>query len=96
NPDTIQGITLLLKNENPSVVMEGVHAAVRDLNDNILPKDVKVVPYIDRSNLVDATVHTVGKTLMEGMFLVSLVLLLFLGSPRAAIIVAVTIPLSLL
>jgi len=96
NPDTIQGITLLLKNENPSVVMQGVHEAVRDLNDNILPKDVKVVPYIDRSNLVDATVHTVGKTLLEGMFLVSLVLLLFLGSPRAAIIVAVTIPLSLL
>jgi cobalt-zinc-cadmium resistance protein CzcA len=61
---------------------------VQDLNDNILPKDVKVVPYIDRSTLVDATVHTVGKTLIEGMVLVSLVLLLFLGSPRAAAIVA--------
>lgn len=96
DPDTIQGITLLLKNENPSAVMAGVHDAVRDLNENILPKDVKIVAYIDRSNLVDATVHTVGKTLIEGMVLVSLVLLLFLGSPRAAIIVAVTIPLSLL
>ncbi|MHA6908415.1 efflux RND transporter permease subunit [Ralstonia pseudosolanacearum] len=96
NPDTIEGITLLLKNENPSRVMAGVHDAVRDLNEHILPKDVKIVPYIDRSKLVDATVHTVGKTLIEGMTLVSIVLLLFLGSPRAAIIVAITIPLSLL
>lgn len=94
--DTIEGITLLLKNENPSRVMDGVHEAVRDLNEHILPKDVKIVPYIDRSNLVAATVHTVGKTLIEGMILVSLVLLLFLGSPRAAAIVALTIPLSLL
>ena len=94
--DAIEGITLLLKNENPSRVMEGVHAAVQDLNDHILPKDVKIVPYIDRSKLVEATVHTVGKTLIEGMVLVSLVLFLFLGSPRAAAIVAITIPLSLL
>ena len=94
--DAIEGITLLLKNENPSRVMEGVHAAVQDLNEHILPKDVKIVPYIDRSKLVDATVHTVGKTLVEGMLLVSLVLLLFLGSARAAAIVAMTIPLSLL
>jgi len=96
NPDTIEGITLLLKHENPSRVLDGVHESVRDLNDNILPKDVKVVPYLDRSNLVSATVHTVGKTLVEGMVLVTLVLLLFLGSPRAALIVALTIPLSLL
>ncbi|MFJ3046418.1 efflux RND transporter permease subunit [Herbaspirillum chlorophenolicum] len=96
NPDTIEGITLLLKNENPSQVMQGVHEAVQDLNEHILPKDVKIVPYIDRSKLVDATVHTVGKTLVEGMVLVSLVLFLFLGSPRAAAIVAITIPLSLL
>ena len=94
--DAIEGITLLLKNENPSRVMQGVHAAVQDLNDHILPKDVKIVPYIDRSKLVEATVHTVGKTLIEGMVLVSLVLFLFLGSPRAAAIVAITIPLSLL
>jgi len=96
NPDTISGITLLLKHENPSRVLEGVHEAVRDLNENILPKDVKVVPYLDRSNLVSATVHTVGRTLVEGMALVTLVLMLFLGSPRAALIVAITIPLSLL
>ncbi|MFZ6844195.1 efflux RND transporter permease subunit [Undibacterium sp. RuTC16W] len=96
NPDAVEGITLLLKGQNPSKVLEGVHAAVRDLNENVLPKDVKIVPYLDRTMLVDATLHTVGKTLLEGMFLVTLVLLLFLGSPRAAIIVAVTIPMSLL
>ncbi|HUJ18575.1 MAG TPA: CusA/CzcA family heavy metal efflux RND transporter [Nitrospirota bacterium] len=96
NPDAIEGITLMLKNENPSRVLEGVHEAVCDLNENILPKDVKVVPYLDRTNLVHTTVTTVGKTLLEGMILVTLVLMLFLGSPRAALIVAVTIPLSLL
>lgn len=95
-PDTVSGITLLLKNENPSRVMDGVHAAVKDLNEHLLPKDVQIVPYIDRSNLVKATVHTVGKTLIEGMLLVTLVLMLYLGSPRAALIVAITIPLSLL
>jgi cobalt-zinc-cadmium resistance protein CzcA len=94
--DTVSGITLLLKNENPSRVMKGVHAAVQDLNEHVLPKDVKIVAYIDRSNLVDATVHTIGKTLIEGMVLVTLVLLLFLGSMRAAAIVAITIPISLL
>ena len=96
NPDTIEGITLLLKNENPSKVLEGVHEAVRDLNENILPKDVKVVAYLDRATLVNATVKTVSRTLVEGMILVSVVLFLFLGSPRAAGIVAITIPLSLL
>lgn len=94
--DTVSGITLLLKKENPSKVLEGVHEAVRDLNENILPKDVKVVAYIDRTNLINATMHTVGMTLVEGITLVVLVLMLFLGSPRAAIIVAVTIPISLL
>ncbi|MFZ6745035.1 efflux RND transporter permease subunit [Undibacterium sp. JH2W] len=96
NPDTVEGITLLLKGQNPSKVLEGVHAAVKDLNENVLPKDVKVVPYLDRTMLVEATLHTVGRTLLEGMVLVTLVLLLFLGSPRAALIVAVTIPMSLL
>ena len=96
NPDTIEGIVLLLKNENPSRVLAGVHEAVRDLNENILPKDVKVVPFLDRTSLVNATVHTVGKTLLEGMTLVVMVLLLFLGSPRAAVIVAITIPIAML
>ena len=96
NPDTIEGIVLLLKGQNPSRVLEGVHQAVRELNERVLPKDVRIVPYLDRTTLVDATLHTVGKTLFEGMALVTLVLLLFLSSPRAALIVAITIPLSLL
>jgi len=96
NPDTVEGIVLLLKGENPSQVLTGVHQAVDDLNNNVLPKDVKIVPYLDRTGLVEATLHTIGKTLVEGMVLVTLVLLLFLGSPRAAAIVAVTIPMALL
>ncbi|MDM0087424.1 MULTISPECIES: CusA/CzcA family heavy metal efflux RND transporter [unclassified Variovorax] len=96
NPDTIEGITLLLKDFNPSVALAGVHEAVRELNESLLPKDVKVVAYLDRTSLIEATLHTVGGTLTEGMVLVSVVLLLFLGSPRAAVIVALTIPLSLL
>ncbi|MCJ0765064.1 efflux RND transporter permease subunit [Variovorax terrae] len=96
NPDTLSGITLLLKDANASATLEGVHQAVRDLNENLLPRDVKVVPYLDRTSLIDATMKTVGMTLAEGMLLVTLVLLLFLGSPRAALIVALTIPLALL
>ena len=93
--DTLEGIVLMLKGENPSRVLEGVHAAVRELNDSVLPKDVKLVAYLDRSGLVHATLDTVSKTLIEGMVLVTLVLLLYLGSPRAALIVAITIPLAL-
>ncbi|WP_079433734.1 efflux RND transporter permease subunit [Zoogloea sp. LCSB751] len=95
NPDTLSGIVLLLKGENPSKVLDGVHAAVNDLNHHLLPGDVKLVPYLDRSNLIGATMHTVGKTVSEGIILVVLVLLLFLGSPRAALIAAVAIPVSL-
>ena len=51
----------MLRGENPFRVLAGVHEAVRDLNDKILPKDVRLVPYLDRTNLVGATVHTVGK-----------------------------------
>ena len=96
DPDTIEGIVLLQKGENPSRVLDAVHAAVDDLNQHILPRDVKIVPYLDRATLVRATVHTVGRTLAEGVLLVTVVLLLFLGSPRAALIVALTIPLALL
>lgn len=96
NPDTVSGIVLLLKETNPSVALDGIHEAVRDLNTSLLPADVKLVPYLDRSTLIEQTTHTVGKTLAEGLLVVSLVLLLFLGSPRAALIVALTIPLALL
>lgn len=94
-PDVIEGIVQMLKGENPSKVIEGIHAAIKDLNNNILPKGVTIEPYIDRSELVQATVHTVGETLLYGMTLVTIVLLFFLGSVRAAVIVAVTIPIAL-
>src|SRR5207253_3474772 len=85
--DAVAGIVLMLKGENASRVIAGVHEAVAELNERVLPKDVRIVPYLDRSWLVDATVHTIGKTLLAGMFVVSLVLFLFLGSPRAAALV---------
>jgi len=95
-PDVVTGIVLLLRGGNPSRVLEDVHAKVNALNGGLLPPDVKVVPYLDRTDLVSTTVHTVSHTLLEGMGLVVIVLLLFLGSARAALLVAVTIPLSLL
>jgi len=96
NDDAVSGITLLLRGANPSRVLEGIHKKVEELNTKILPPDVKVLPYLDRTELVHTTLHTVSRTLLEGMGLVVVVLLLFLGSLRGAIIVALTIPFSLL
>ncbi|AOY91056.1 hypothetical protein BKK79_03920 [Cupriavidus sp. USMAA2-4] len=94
--DAVSGIVLLLKDYNAAQALAGIHAAVADLNGKLLPPDVKLVPYLDRSHLIEATMRTVGMTLTEGMVLVAVVLLLCLGSPRAALIVALTIPLALL
>lgn len=91
-----EGIVLLLKGENPSKVLEGVHEAVDDLNNNLLPKGVSIRAYLDRTGLVDTTLHTVSHTLLEGMSLVVIVLIVFLGNWRGALIVAITIPLALL
>ena len=95
-PDVVTGIVLLLRGGNPSRVLENIHKKVDALNHGILPPDVKVVPYLDRTELVNTTVSTVSHTLLEGMGLVVIVLLLFLGSVRTALLIAVTIPLSLL
>ncbi|MDB5975976.1 MAG: CusA/CzcA family heavy metal efflux transporter [Nevskia sp.] len=95
-PDHIEGIVLLLKHQNESATLKALHAAIDELNASGLPPDVKIVPFLDRSVLIHATERTVALTLGEGLLLVSVVLLLFLGSPRAAAIVALTIPLSLL
>lgn len=96
DPDGVSGIVLLLRGSNPSVVLEGIHKKTDELNNGLLPAGVKVVAYLDRTELVNTTLHTVSHTLLEGVGLVLLVLLLFLGSPRAALIGAVTIPLALL
>ena len=95
NPDTIEGIVLMLKYQNPSQTLVGVHAKVEQLNRELAHDGVKIVPYIDRDNLVRATVHKVGQTVLEGVGLVFLILIVFLGSPRSALVVAVTIPLAL-
>ena len=91
-----EGIVLLLKGQNPSKVLQGIHEAVDDLNKNILPEGVHIRPYLDRTNLVATTLHTVSHTLLEGMSLVIIVLIVFLGNWRGALIVAITIPLALL
>ncbi|RUL61520.1 efflux RND transporter permease subunit [Dyella dinghuensis] len=95
NPDTIEGICDLLKYENASRVLEGIHTKVDELNKQLASKDVKIVPYIDRDNLVVATKEKVFHTVMEGIGLVCIVLILFLGSPRSALVAAVAIPMSL-
>jgi heavy metal efflux system protein len=95
NPDTIEGIVLMLKYQNPSRTLAGIHAKVVELNGRLASMGVKIVPYIDRDDLVHATISKVGRTIAEGIGLVFLVLILFLGSPRSALVVAVSIPLAL-
>ncbi|MCX7700455.1 MAG: efflux RND transporter permease subunit [Gemmataceae bacterium] len=92
----VEGIVLLRKGENPSRVLEGVNAAVEELNSSILLPGVRVAPFYDRQYLVDATLHTVSHSVLLGITLVVLVLLLFLGRPAMAALVALTIPFSLL
>ena len=96
NDDVISGIVLLRKGAAADTALQGIHAKVEEMNDHILPPGVKIVPFIDRSDLVHFTTHTVLHNLTEGMILVSLVLFLFLGNVRGALIVAATIPFSLL
>lgn len=93
--DAVEGTVLLLRGENPSRVLEGVHAKVAELNDRLEAEDVQIVPYLDRSTLVDATIDKVSHTVLEGIGLVLIVLILFLGSPRSALIVGVTIPFAM-
>lgn len=94
--DGVEGIVQMLRGENPSKVLEEVHAAVDELNNEILPKGTQIHPFMDRTDLVNTTLRTVSHTLFEGMILVVLVLILFLRSWRGALLVALTIPLALL
>ena len=96
NDDVVEGIAALQKGADAQPTLDGIHAKVEQLNDRILPKGVKVVPFIDRSDLLHFTTHTVLHNLTEGIILVIIVLLLLLGNVRGAIIVSVTIPFSLL
>jgi cobalt-zinc-cadmium resistance protein CzcA len=94
--ESVQGIVQLLRYENPSRVLENVHAAIDELNNKILPEDVNIHIFLDRTDLVNATLNTVSHTLLFGVLLVIGVLIIFLGSWRSALVIAVTIPLSLL
>jgi cobalt-zinc-cadmium resistance protein CzcA len=96
NPDTVEGIVLLQKGDDSDPVLRGIHDKVKELNEHVLPKGVQIKPFLDRSQLVSYTVETVEHNLTEGMILVVIVLFLFLGNVRGAIIVALTIPIALL
>ena len=94
--DVVEGIVLLQKGDDSDSTLVRIHEKVKELNDLILPKGVKVVPFLDRSDLVHYTTHTVLHNLTEGIVLVVIILFLFLGNVRGAFIVSLTIPFSLL
>ncbi len=96
NNDVIEGIVLLRKGANSDSTLDALHDKVKELNEHILPKGVTVVPFLDRSDLVHLTTETVLHNLRDGIILVALILFLFLGNMRGALIVAITIPFSLL
>ena len=96
NDDVVEGIVLLRKGAQSDSTLKAIEEKVRELNDHLLPPGVTIVPFLDRSDLVHYTTHTVLHNLTEGIILVVIVLFLFLGNARGAMIVALTIPFSLL
>jgi cobalt-zinc-cadmium resistance protein CzcA len=94
--DVVEGVVLLQKGDNSDAVLVGIHAKVKELNDRILPPGVKIVPFLDRSDLLQLTTKTVLDNLTKGIILVVIILFLFLGNLRGALIVAITIPFSLM
>lgn len=94
--ESIEGVVQMLRYQNPSKVIDEIHKAVEELNNEILPEGVKIHPFMDRTDLVGTTLNTVSHTLLEGILLVLIVLIVFLGSWRGALLVAITIPVALL
>jgi len=94
--DAVEGIIVMRKGENAAEVLDGIHKKVADLNDNVLPKDVKIVPFYDRTTLMDFATHTVIHNLLEGIVLVTLIVLIFMADWRTTLIVGIIVPLSLL
>jgi len=94
--DVVQGIVIMLRGQNPGEVIKNLKEKIEELNNRILPENVKIVPFLDRTTLVDATVKTVVKNMLEGILLVSLIVFLFLYNWRTTLIVATVIPLSFL
>src|SRR5690606_33886044 len=96
NNDLIEGIVVMLRGENPSSVVENLKIKIEELNTRILPENVQIEPVIDRTTLVDNTVKTVSKNLIEGVLLVSLIVFIFLYNWKSTLIVASVIPLAFL
>lgn len=96
NDDMVEGIVVMRKGENAAEVLDRIHEKVNDLNENILSKDVKIVPFYDRSNLMELATHTVIHNLIEGIVLVTIVVLIFMADWRTTLIVGLIVPLSLL
>ncbi|MEY4926214.1 MAG: hypothetical protein RI894_650, partial [Bacteroidota bacterium] len=94
--DVLEGIIVMRKGENPAQVLERINEKVIDLNDNILPKDVKIDAFYDRTNLMDFCTETVIHNLLEGIVLVTLIVLVFMADWRTTITVSIIIPLALL
>lgn len=94
--DVVEGIVIMLRGENPGDVIGNLKARIQELNERILPSNVEIVPFIDRTELVNTTVKTVSKNLIEGVLLVSLIVFMFLYNWRTSLIVASVIPLSFL
>src|SRR5499426_1662241 len=96
NPDIVQGVVLMRKGGKSRPTLEAVRKKVEIINNNALPKGMKIVPYYDRTDLIKITTRTVTRTLVTGMILVTLILMAFLGDLRASLVVAISIPLSLM
>jgi heavy metal efflux system protein len=94
--DVVEGIVLLRKGAEADTTLDALHEKIAQLNSGVLPPGVKIVPHLDRSDLVHFTTHTVLRNLTDGVLLVTLILFLFLGNVRSALIVTITIPFSLL
>ena len=94
--DVVQGIVVMLRGENPSEVITHLKAKIEELNTRVLPDDVQIQPIVDRTKLVDNTVHTVSKNIIEGILLVSLIVFIFLYNWKSTFIVASVIPLAFL
>ncbi len=94
--DVVEGIVVMRKGENASQVLDAIHEKVKELNENILPKDVKIVPFYDRSHLMEFATHTVLHNLFEGIILVTLIVLIFMADWRTTLIVGIVVPLALL
>jgi len=95
-PDVVEGIVVMKKGENPSKVLDLIHDKVKDLNENVLPKDVQIIPFYDRTTLMDFATHTVIHNLIEGIVLVTCIVLLFMADWRTTVTVSIIIPLALL